>query len=86
MTDGVSCALEKITSHFCAIRALAASCSLAGSNQEFTQTTDTSISGLTAWAPSVKALIEVMSSGMAKAETEPSLPVLDSAAAAMPSR
>jgi hypothetical protein len=70
----------------CEIRARAASCSLAGSNQELTQTTETSTSGLTAWAPSAKALTEVMSSGIAKAETEPSLPDLDREAAAIPMR
>ena len=68
------------------MRARAASCSLAGSNQELTHTTATSASGFTARAPSAKALTEVMSSGMAKADTEPSLPEGESAAAAMPMR
>ncbi len=71
MTEGVSCAFEKITSQFCAIRALAASCSLAGSNQEFTQMTFSSALVFTLRMPRTNALIPWRTSGIGKAATYP---------------
>ena len=43
--------------------------SLPGSNQEFTHTTLTLKSGLTDWAPSMKALMPRTTSGMGKEAT-----------------
>ena len=44
------------------------------------------LSGFTDWAPSMKALIEVISSGIANAPTQPIFLVLVSDAAAIPIR
>ena len=48
------------------ISAFAASASLPGSNQEFTHTTLTVMSGLIDWAPSMKALMPDTTSGTGK--------------------
>ena len=48
----------------CASRALAASASLPGSNQVFTQTILSLMFGFTDWAPSMKALMPLTTSGI----------------------